>query len=185
MASLKTKDIALISIFSAMWVVLQSYFGPIVGHLSIGFISFHGSVNRLAGWLLMTVLTEQVTGFGRITLMATVAATITRILRANILEGVIVGLGYVVGGFTFDALVNLKPSMRVRKYFMIALISGFMASTPYLTTKIYFLGFPGFMVASPMYIFSTVKGMLFSLLGTSLGVSINETMKRVKLTPNI
>ncbi len=180
MITLKTKDISLIASFSAMWTVLQIYLGPIIGRFSIGPISLHGSVNRIVGWLLMTVLAEQTIGFGKITLMTVIAALGTRPIRGNILEGAIVGVGYAFGGLIFDALINLKSQRRGSFYILISIISGLAASAPYLASKIYFLGLQGFMIASPAYIFSAAKGVFFSFLGSSLGLGVNGSLRRFK-----
>ncbi|MBS7658166.1 MAG: hypothetical protein QW476_01935 [Candidatus Bathyarchaeia archaeon] len=178
---MRTKDISLIASFSAMWTVLQIYLGPIVGRFSIGPISFHGSVNRIVGWLLMTVLAEQTTGFGKITLMTTIAALGTRSIRGNILEGIIVGIGYAFGGLIFDALINLKSQRGKGFYILISMISALAASIPYLASKIYFLGLSGFIKASPAYIFSIAKGVFFSFLGASLGLGVNASLKHKSL----
>ena len=180
MIGLKTKDIVLIASFSAMWTVLQIYFGPIVGRFSIGPLSFHGSVNRIVGWLLMTVLAEQTVGFGKITLMTVIAALGTRSIRGNILEGIIVGIGYAFGGLIFDALINLKSQRGRGFYILVSIVSGLAASIPYIASKIYFLGFPGFIMASPVYIFSIAKGVFFSILGSSLGSGVNASLKYLK-----
>jgi len=177
---LKTKDIVLIASFSAMWTVLQIYLGPIVGRFSIGPLSFHGTVNRVVGWLLMTVLAEQTTGFGKITLMAVIAALGTRPIRGNILEGIIVGVGYAFGGLIFDVLINLKSQRGRGFYTLVSIVSGLSASIPYIASKIYFLGFSGFMMASPAYIFSIAKGVFFSILGSSLGSGVNASLRYLK-----
>ncbi|MCW3974671.1 MAG: hypothetical protein NWE86_00295 [Candidatus Bathyarchaeota archaeon] len=62
---MKTRDIALIAIFSAIWMALQVQFNPIVGRFFIGPFSLHGSVNRIVGRCLLTVLAERTEGFAR------------------------------------------------------------------------------------------------------------------------
>jgi len=46
-----TREIALVSIFSAVWVVSQIYLGPVIGQLT----TLHGLVQRFMGWFLMLI----------------------------------------------------------------------------------------------------------------------------------
>lgn len=177
---LNAKDIALIAAFSSLWSVLQVQLGPIVGQFSIGPISLHGSVNRVVGWLLMTVLAGQTRGFGKVSLMSAIAALATRSVRVNPFEGLIVGSGYALGGFTFDLMFNAKISKHAQRdplYLLITVISSLSASIPYLLSRIYFLGPKGFLVASPLYLFSTARSVAFSLIGASLGLQVNRRLK--------
>ncbi|MEM2902333.1 MAG: hypothetical protein QXO32_06355 [Candidatus Bathyarchaeia archaeon] len=179
--ALKAKDLVLIAVFSALWTVLQIQLGPIIGRFSIGPISLHGSVNRVVGWLLMTVLAHQTSGFGKISLMSTISAFGTRTIRVNPLEGLIVGSGYALGGLIFDLLANIKrksvDEAPAYLYLLITVVSSLAASTPYLLSRTYFLGLKGFVIASSLYFFSTVKGVVFSLFGSSLGIQINARLK--------
>ncbi len=127
----------------------------------------------------MTVMAEQTVGFGKITLMTATAAFGTRIIRANPLEGFIVGFGYTLGGLIFDSLIHIKYQKKTGYYLLISSISGLAASLPYLLSKVYFLGMAGFIIASPIYIFSTAKGLLFTLVGTGLGTHVNYRIKKM------
>ncbi|MGC8849354.1 MAG: hypothetical protein ACP5K1_02505 [Candidatus Bathyarchaeia archaeon] len=180
--ALNARDVALIAVFSSLWTVLQVQLGPILGQLSIGPISLHGAVNRVVGWLLMTVMADQTSGFGKISLMSAIAVFGTRTMRVNPFEGLIVGSGYALGGFTFDLLANIKresssEALTYRLCFPITVASSLVASTPYLLSKMYFLGPAGFAVASPLYFISTCKGVVFSFIGASLGLQINARLK--------
>jgi hypothetical protein len=46
-----SRDIALISVFAAVWMVAQITLGPIIGRFSVGLVSLHGVVNRVVGWM--------------------------------------------------------------------------------------------------------------------------------------
>lgn len=71
------KDLAFISVFSAVWIVSQIFLGPWIGQIT----RQHGVINRLVGWLLMVVLAELTGRFGRVSLMSATAALATRIIR--------------------------------------------------------------------------------------------------------
>lgn len=172
----------MIAIFSALWIVLQLSLGRIIGRISIGPVSFHGAVNRIVGWMVMTILAENIISFGRITLMVTIASIITRIQRANILEGLIVGLGYILAGFTFDVLVKLKEDRGLSYYLILAIITGFIAITPYWLSRIYFLGLTGFIVAFPIYAYRAIKSTFLSIVGVKIGVTINYMLRHFQLT---
>jgi hypothetical protein len=180
--ALNARDISLIAVFSSLWTVLQVQLGPILGQFSIGPISLHGAVNRMVGWLLMTVMADQTSAFGRISLMSAIAVLGTRSIRVNPFEGLIVGSGYALGGFTFDLLAHIKrksssEALVYRLCIPITIASSLVASTPYLLSRMYFLGPAGFAVASPLYFISTCRGIIFSLIGASLGLQINAHLK--------
>jgi hypothetical protein len=65
--------------FAALWVTAQVALGPLLGQLT----PIHGIMQRLVGWLLMVLLAEIVQQFGRVSLMATIAALATRIIRQS------------------------------------------------------------------------------------------------------
>ena len=174
---MKTRELALAAIFSALWTALQLSLGHIIGRVSIGPVSFHGTVNRIVGWLAMTVLAEYTVGFGKVTLMTAIAVTITRIQRANVFMGLIVGLGYVLAGVLFDLLMNLRSSRGSRYYMLIAVITGFTAIVPYWLFKIYLLGFPGFLLTFPVYAYSAAKGIVLSFIGVGVGLTVNKALK--------
>jgi hypothetical protein len=177
---MKIRELTLIVMFSALWVTLELSLGHIIGRISIGPISFHGVINRMVGWLLMTVLAEQVRGFGKITLMTVIASIITRVQRVSILEGLIVALGYILAGFIFDILVNIKRNRGLRYYNIIGIITGFMATLPYWISRIYILGFVGFVLSFPVYAYSAIKGLFFSVIGVNVGVTLNQILVKYK-----
>ena len=181
---LSSKEFALISIFSSFWIASQLTLGPIIGSIPVGPFSLHGVVNRLVGWLVMLVLAELTGKFGRVSIMASIVAIITRVIRRSAsLYVLVVGLGYALGGLAFDTLFFL-PVMRTlqgnkRKIYLglISIISGAIASTPYLIYKLSVLGYTSFIVLSPVYLTSTVKGIVFSLLGTLFALSFSSRLK--------
>ncbi len=177
-ASLTTKEVALISVFAAMWIAVQITLGPIIGRFSLGPVSFHGVVNRVFGWMLMLILADISDVFGRVSTMSLIAAIGTRIIRLSPLTGLITGLGYALGGFIFDVFFFVPPAddpkTSSRRLYLLAssAISGFLAITPYLIFRLYVMGVTAFIALTPIYAVSTVKGVLFSIAGTSLGLSI-------------
>lgn len=174
---MKTRELALVVVFSALWTVLQLSLGHIIGRLSIGPISFHGTVNRIVGWLAMAVLAEYTVGFGKVTLMTAIAVAITRIQRANVLMGLIVGSGYVLAGALFDLIANLRSNKGSRYYMLIAAITGFAVIIPYWLFKAYLLGFQGFLLAFPIYAYSAAKGVILSFMGVSIGLTVNRVLR--------
>lgn len=170
-----TKELALISIFSSSWIVSQIYIGPWIGQIT----QQHGAVNRLVGWLLMLVLAELTGKFGRVSIMATVAASATRIVRRSAsLYALTVGLGYALAGFTFDSLLFLPLTYnlqgKARKVYLlgVSVVSGMIALIPYLVFKFSMLGLYGFLALSPKFAYSLAKGTLLSFLGTLIGLSL-------------
>lgn len=181
---ISTREFALISIFSSFWIASQLSLGPIIGSVSVGPISLHGVVNRLVGWLVMLVLAELSGKFGRVSIMASIVAIVTRIIRRSAsLYVLVVGLGYALGGLTFDILFFLpimnKLEGKKRKIYLLCIstISGVIASAPYLIYRLSVLGFSGFIALSPVYIQSTVKGIIFSFLGTLFALSFSSRIK--------
>lgn len=172
---METKEIALISVFAAIWMISESLLGPVLGRLSLGPFTLHGVVNRVVGWMLMYVLAKITGRFGRVTVMALIASMATRLTRLAPLEALVVGLGYSLGGFLFDVIIflpsrtNLQGRAGVAHVFGASFASGLMASAPYLLLKLFLLGPFGFIAALLVYVYSTVKGVAFSLLGTYAG----------------
>lgn len=173
---LSTKEIALISVLSAVWIGSQFYLGPIIGQMT----QMHGMVNRLVGWLLMLVLAEQTGKFGRVSTMAAIASLVTRIVgsqRTSPLETFFVGLGYALGGLTFDLLFffpftnSFQGRMRNSYLLAIAVFSGTIAAVPYLLSKVYFLGVYGFTLWFPLNSYRVAKDIILSVLGVSIGLS--------------
>ncbi|MFQ5758721.1 MAG: hypothetical protein ACE5IF_03505, partial [Candidatus Bathyarchaeia archaeon] len=137
----------------------------------------HGVINRLVGWLLMLVLAELTSKFGRVSIMSTVAALATRIVRRSAsLYALTVGLGYALAGLTFDILFFLPLAKnlegRARKVYVLgcSIVSGIVALIPYLIFKFSVLGLYGFLALSPIYAYSLVKGTLLGFLGTFIGL---------------
>jgi hypothetical protein len=177
---LTTKNLALISIFSAVWIVSQIYMGPIIGKIT----RQHGVINRLIGWLLMLVLAELTGRFGNVTVMSAVAASATRIIRQSPSPYALsVGLGYALGGLVFDLLYFLPITERMkgrsRKIFILgsSVLSGVIASVPYLLFKLCMLGLYGFLALSTWYAYSVAKGTALSLFGTLIGLSFASKLK--------
>lgn len=128
----------------------------------------------------MTVLAEHVSGFGRITLTTLIAVLITRLQRANVFEAMMVGLGYILAGLTFDLLVSLRRIRNQLYYIVATLITGFIAVIPYWLSKIYFLGVGGFILAFPVYLYSGLKGVTLSVVGSIVGVSVNRSLTLIQ-----
>jgi len=175
-----TKDLAFISVFSAVWIVSQIYLGPWIGQIS----RQHGVINRLVGWLLMAVLAELTGKLGRVSLMSATAAFATRIVRRSAsLYALTVGLGYALGGLTFDVLYflpffrNLEGRSRKIYILICAVLSGLIASVPYLAFKFSMLGLEGFLALSPTYAYSTIKGAILSFFGSLISFSLTPKIK--------
>lgn len=180
---MRTKDLVLSALFASFWASSQYLLGPYLGRISIGPISLHGSANRIAGWFSMTVLSSITEGFGPTTLMSAVAAIATRPLRVQQLEGIIVGLGYFVGGLTYDVLKNALLQGRdagTRGHLFLSLASALAASAPYLLYNLYFLGPLGFTVFAPAYSISVARTTLLSIFGTSLGILCVRSLQLIK-----
>jgi len=175
--NLSTKEIAYISVLSAVWISSQFYLGPIIGRIT----QMHGMVNRLVGWSLMLILAEQTGKFGRVSTMAAIASLVTRIVgsqRADPLETFFVGLGYAMGGLTFDLFFffpftdSFQRRMRNSYLIAIAVFSGTIAALPYLLSKVYFLGIDGFILWFPLNSYRVAKDIILSVLGVSICLPI-------------
>jgi hypothetical protein len=152
---MKNRDIALISMFSAMWVASQLYLGPMIGQLT----TVHGVVQRFMGWFLLLIVAEVTGRFGRASLLATIAAFATRIIRRSASLYIwVVAVGYAFGGVVFDALFFLPVMRRFqgahRNGYLIAasLTSGILATVPYILYKLMTLGLIPFIVWLPIYL---------------------------------
>jgi hypothetical protein len=185
---LNTREIALISILSSIWITAQITLGPMVGRISLGPISLHGVINRLIGWMLILILAQLSTKFGKVTIMSSIAAMGTRIIRLSALTGLMIGAGYALGGLIFDLLhfmspaMGLKPRSRSAYLLISSTISGTLAIIPYLLFKLTALGPAAFLAFTPLYLISTIKGTVFSIAGTSLALSILPRLKSNHLT---
>jgi len=184
-ADIRAREIALISSFSAIWIASELYLGPMVGKISVGSFSFHGSVNRFVGWALMLILAEHSRRFGRVSSMSAISAIGTRFGRTNLVEGLFVGLGYFIGGLTFDALYLLtsKIGLAGRKValLLIAFVSSTFAMLPYIFFRLAILGPIAFTALAPVYVYSTLKGVGFSLLGVLAAVAIVPRLKKLRM----
>lgn len=130
----------------------------------------------------MTVLAEITSGFGGITLMTAVAVLVTRIQRANILEGLMVGSGYLLGGLLFDLLTHLKRERGHRFYLTTGVITALFAIIPYWATRIFLLGLRGFMLLLPLYLYRALKGLVLSIVGVEVGIILSHTLRRSGVT---
>ena len=170
----EVKSLAMATVFSSLWIAGQLVLSPIVGRLSLGPLNLHGVVERVLGWFLMATMTWLTARFGRITLMASVAAIGTRLFRAPSFESITVGAGYALGGLVFDLLYFQTRAHRLRSQsvygFWIVLFSAMSASTPYLLWKLSTLGLPAFLLLSPLYALDVAKGLAFSSIGATLGL---------------
>lgn len=161
--------------FAALWVTAQIALGPLLGQLA----PIHGIMQRLVGWLLMVFLAEIVQQFGRVSLMATIAALATRIIRqSGALYLWVVGLGYAFGGLTFDFLFFLPHTRRLtgrRRHGYLLIISGLsgtLAVVPYLLFKLATMTGPAFLVWLPLYVPTAVTNVGLNVLGTAMGLSL-------------
>ena len=111
-----TKELALISVLTSLWIVSQLYLSPVIFQIT----RQHGVTQRVMGWFLMLTLARLTGKFGRVTAMATIASLATRIIRLGAPYSWFVGLGYALGGLTFDLytfsqlLRTLKEELRKR-----------------------------------------------------------------------
>lgn len=126
----------------------------------------------------MLVLAEITKKFGAVSTMATIAALATRIIRRAAIEGMIVGLGYALGGIAFDLLASLPSKSKLRgrnrnMYLLfVSTVSGTAASLPYILVKLSVLGVYGFLALAPIYVYSTLRGTILSVVGTIAGLSV-------------
>jgi len=166
--------LALISVLSSLWIVSEIYLGPVISHIT----QVHGVVQRVFGWFLMVILAGLTGRFGRVTAMAAIASSATRIIRPGQLYSLFVGLGYALGGLTFDLLYFLPMANRLKgkkgKVYLasVSVLSGAIALIPYLLFQLSVLGLYGFLLWVPLYIYNMIKSVSLSLLGTLAGVSI-------------
>ncbi len=179
----RTRELALISILSALWIAAQFTLGPILGRFSLGPISFHGVVNRVVGWMLMLILANVSGVFGRVSIMALVASLGTRLIRLSPLTGIIVGVGYALGGLIFDimffGLYTRKGKVRSGTIILLvaSIISGTFTMAPYVIFKFLIFNTEAFIALTPVYAISTLKGTIFSVVGTIIGLSIIPRVK--------
>jgi len=185
---MKAKEIASIAIFAAIWIAFQTSLGPIVGRFQLGPLSLHGVVNLMVGWFLMLILAEICGKFGRVSVMASIAAIGTRSVRVSLAEGLIVGAGYALGGILFDALsfISIKNNLRGKKrsvYLLtVSSITGLTALFPYLLLQFLVLSMPAFIAKTPLYIYFAVKNIVFSALGAYLGLLLLPRVKKSVLS---
>jgi len=169
-----TKELALISIFSSLWIVLEIYFGPFISQVT----QVHGVIQRVFGWFLMLVLAALTGKFGRVTTMAAIASAATRIIRPGRLYSLFVGLGYAFGGLTFDLLYFLpwirNHKEKTGKTYLLAIsaLSGTVALIPYVLFNLSVMGLSGFLIWIPLYTYDMIKSVVLSILGTLIGMSV-------------
>lgn len=169
-----TKELALISVLTSLWIVSQLYLGPVISRMT----NVHGVIQRVMGWFLMLTLAELTGRFGRVTVMAAIASLATRVIRLGRLYSWFVGLGYALGGLTFDLLYffpvakNLKGKAKKTYLLSISVLSGAVAIIPYLIFKFSVLGFYGFLIWIPLYAYTAVKNVVLNVLGTLIAISI-------------
>jgi len=169
-----TKELALISVLSSLWIVLEIYLGPVISQIT----NVHGVIQRVVGWFLMLTLARLTGRFGRVTVMAAIASSATRIIRPGRIYALFVGFGYALGGLTFDLLYflpiakNLKGRAERTYLLGISMLSGSIALIPYLLFQLSVLGFYGFIVWIPLYTYNMVKSVALSIVGTLIGISV-------------
>jgi len=178
--NLSTKEIALVSILSSVWIASQIYLGPVISQIT----QVHGVIQHLVGWLLMLILAELTGKFGRVSIMAAVAALATRVIRRSALLYIwVIGLGYALGGLVFDLLFfmpfanNLRGKNRNAYLLTISVLSGAVVLIPYLFFQLYTLGIYTFIAFTPQYAYSLIKDTVLSFLGTLIGLSISPQIK--------
>jgi hypothetical protein len=182
---LRSRELALVSLFSALWISAQLILGPVLGRFSLGPISFHGVVNRVVGWMLMLILANVSGKFGRVSIMTLIASLGTRIIRLSPLTGIVTGIGYVLGGLIFDIMFfglhakKTRDSSGTRFLLAASTISGVLAIVPYLLFKFLILGLEAFIILTPLYVISLFKGTIFSVVGTILGISMMTRVKSI------
>ena len=169
-----TKELALISVLTSLWIVSQLYLGPVISQTT----NVHGAIQRVMGWFLMLTLARLTGKFGRVTAMATITSLATRVIRTGPVYSLFVGFGYALGGLTFDLLYffpiakNLKGRAEKTYLLGISVFSGTVALIPYILFKFSVLGFYGFLVWIPLYAYSSIKSVTLNVLGTLIGISI-------------
>jgi len=138
--SMDTKELALISIFSSLWIVSRIYLGPLISQVT----HIHGVIQRVMDWFLMLILADLTGQFGRVTAMAAITSLLTRMIRPGRIYAIFVGFGYALGGFIFDLLYflpivrRLKGKTRVAYILVTAAFSGLIALVSYMLFKLAF-----------------------------------------------
>lgn len=134
----------------------------------------------------MPILAELTNRFGRVSLMATIAALTTRIIRRSAALYVwVVGLGYALGGVTFDTLFSMivkrVQKVRFRSFYLIiiSLLSGILTTVPYILYKLTSLGLLTFSLWFPLYLPRAVIDIALNVLGTTIAVLIIPKIKIV------
>lgn len=180
---IRTKELALIVVLASFWITAQVVFGQVVGRFSFGPIRMHGAVNHIVGWFLMTIMAEITRRFGRVSYMTVIAALGTRVIRASTIEGMLVGLGYIIAGFLFDLLYFSLPLKNTqRKKLLVLLITiptSIITLVPFLVFRYYILGPVAFLVLIPSYSFSMIRNIVLSTAGVLLAFSILPRIKEV------
>lgn len=169
-----SKELALISALSSLWIVSEIYLGPVISQIT----QVHGVVQRALGWLLMLTLAALTGRFGRVATMAFIVSTATRIIRPGQIYSLFVGFGYALGGLAFDLLYffpiakNLNGKAERVYLLSISLFSGAIALIPYLLFNLSVLGFHNFIIWFPFYTPNMVKSVALNVFGTLIGISI-------------
>jgi hypothetical protein len=180
-----TKEFTLMVTLASLWIAAEVTLGPVIGRVSLGPLSMHGAIQHVVGWLLMVVVAELTNRFGRVTFMTAIAAVGTRAIRISLIEGMLVGLGYVIAGFLFDLLYFILSLKSVQKnrlpILLITVPTSIITLLPYLAFRYYLLGPIAFLVLLPSYIFSMAKNVVFSIFGVLLALSILPRVEEVYL----
>lgn len=180
-----TKEFTLMVTLASLWIAAEVTLGPVIGRVSLGPLSMHGAIQHVVGWLLMVVVAELTNRFGRVTFMTAIAAVGTRAIRISLIEGMLVGLGYVIAGFLFDLLYFILSLKSVQKnrlpILLITVPTSIITLLPYLAFRYYLLGPIAFLVLIPSYIFSMAKNVVFSIFGVLLALSILPRVEEVYL----
>lgn len=179
--TLDSKDLALIVVFSSLWVATQIYFGPMIGVLT----GQHGVIQRFVGWFLMLLMARLTGRFGRVTMMAAITSLATRMIRPGQLYALFAGLGYALGGLTFDFLYFLpRGDLKAKKLYVltVSLVSGIVASIPYMLYRLAFLGLFGFLIWLPLYLPDFARSVALSIAGALAGLlCLPRIEKQIKI----
>lgn len=133
----------------------------------------------------MLVLADRSGRFGKVSTMTLIASLGTRIKRSSPLSGFVTGAGYDLGDFVFDYLFFTGFTLRGQcvsegaGLFISSLASGFVAIVPYLLFRFTVLSPEAFVTLIPVYAVSTIKGIFFSVIVTSIGLTILDRIKEV------
>ena len=177
---LTTKEIAVISVFASLWIASQIVLGPIIHSVT----RVSGVINRVFGWSLMLILARLSRKVGRVSLMSSIAALATRIIR-RAAYGMVMFLGYSLGGIVFDLLYFFSADISGRKeekrVMVISMLSGAVVLVPYMVFKFWILGPRVFVGFLPYYAYSTLKGTVLSFAGSLLGLFILPRIEGVWL----